>query len=224
MASLERSATESDNQAQKRNKRSYSEIEDTQDTNHKRRKISDDNKQSLNEDDEITMNEPITLNVGGIKYQTTKLTLSTASTNNVLYKMFEGNFSTKPSKDGSHFIDRDGTHFRYILNFLRDGYLNISYDRQIIKELLQEAKYYQIQPLIKELEIRNIVSCVNSSILSKEQIHQIVKYQMKHYGAESVKHWALQRGSFKNKIKKICDSMFCVIYSSVMNSKTLTII
>lgn len=27
----------------------------------------------------------------------------------------------QPEPDGSYFIDRDGTHFRYILNYLRDG-------------------------------------------------------------------------------------------------------
>ena len=41
----------------------------------------------------------------------------------MLQAMFSGRFDTKPSEDGSFFIDRDGTHFRYILNYLRIGQL-----------------------------------------------------------------------------------------------------
>jgi hypothetical protein len=37
--------------------------------------------------------------------------------------MFSGRHQLKTESDGSHFIDRDGTHFRYILNYLRDGCL-----------------------------------------------------------------------------------------------------
>ena len=35
--------------------------------------------------------------------------------------MFSGRHPLKKDEDGSYFIDRDGTHFRFILNFLRDG-------------------------------------------------------------------------------------------------------
>ena len=31
----------------------------------------------------------------------------------MLHAMFSGRFDTKPAEDGSYFIDRDGTHFRY---------------------------------------------------------------------------------------------------------------
>ena len=43
----------------------------------------------------------------------------------MLTAMFSGKFEMKPSKDGSFFIDRDGTHFRFILNFLRTGKLTL---------------------------------------------------------------------------------------------------
>ena len=36
----------------------------------------------------------------------------------MLHAMFSGRFDSKPAEDGSYFIDRDGTHFRYILNYL----------------------------------------------------------------------------------------------------------
>jgi hypothetical protein len=34
--------------------------------------------------------------------------------------MFSGRFELKKDSDGRCFIDRDGTHFKYILNYLRD--------------------------------------------------------------------------------------------------------
>ena len=156
----------------------------------------DDDKGSLSDaassiDNKVPHNsEPITLNVGGIKHQTTITTLSTSS-DSVLFKMFEGNFSMKPSKDGSYFIDRDGTHFRHILNFLRDGKVNIN-DNLIITELLQEAQYYQIPTLVDKLSIKQVTSQIKSDILSEHHIEQILKYQMQKRKTFKVPHpWVL---------------------------------
>ena len=41
------------------------------------------------------------------------------------------------------FIDRDGTYFRYILNFLR-GCSDLPSDRQFLREMLAEANFYQL--------------------------------------------------------------------------------
>ncbi|CAJ1947906.1 unnamed protein product [Sphenostylis stenocarpa] len=49
---------------------------------------------------------------------------------------------------GSVFVDRDGKHFRHILNWLRDGVVPTLEECQY-SELLREAEYYQLleQPL-----------------------------------------------------------------------------
>ena len=68
-------------------------------------------------------NKPtIDLNVGGIHYLTSLSTL-TSSPDSYFGVMFSGRHDLKAMqcKDGSYFIDRDETHFRHILNFLRDG-------------------------------------------------------------------------------------------------------
>lgn len=54
--------------------------------------------------------------------------------------------------DGSYFIDRDGTHFRFILNFLRDPYdAGLPLDWETRRELVREARYYGLKELEKEL-------------------------------------------------------------------------
>ena len=70
----------------------------------------------------------------------------------MLHAMFSGRFDTKPAEDGSYFIDRDGTCFRYILNYLRTGKLLLPDDRLVQKEVIEEAKFYQIQGIIDKLK------------------------------------------------------------------------
>ena len=59
----------------------------------------------------------------------------------ILHAMFSRRFDTKPDKDGTYFIDRDGTHFRYILNYLRTRELVVPDDKTVRYELLIEATF-----------------------------------------------------------------------------------
>ena len=70
----------------------------------------------------------------------------------MLHAFFSGRFDTKPGKDGPYFIDRDGTHFRYILNYLRTCELIVPNDDIIRRELLEESKYYHFEEMINEME------------------------------------------------------------------------
>ena len=67
--------------------------------------------------DHVHFGSTVKLNVGG-QYFTTSLQTLTKDTGSMLHAMFSGRFDTKPAEDGSYFIDRDGTHFRYILNYV----------------------------------------------------------------------------------------------------------
>ena len=45
-------------------------------------------------------------------------------------------------------LDRDRTHFRFILNFLRSGKLTLPEGATFTKKLEKEAEFYQLQGLI----------------------------------------------------------------------------
>ena len=91
----------------------------------------------------------------------------------MLHAMFSGKFDSKPSEDGSYFIDRDGTHFRYILNYLRTGQLVVPEDNIVRRELLTEAEFYQVEGIINELKARPFKASV---ILSSDQQQTLIKW------------------------------------------------
>lgn len=51
-----------------------------------------------------------------------------------------------------YFIDRDGKLFRYILNFLRSTILTLPDTFCEFEQLIEEARYYDILPLVKAIE------------------------------------------------------------------------
>ncbi|KAL6228523.1 hypothetical protein ACLB2K_002472 [Fragaria x ananassa] len=87
---------------------------------------------------------PIRLNIGGKKFYTTITTLTQRDPDSMLAAMFSGRHTLSHEK-GYVFVDRDGKHFRHILNWLRDGVVPILKD-SIFAELLREAEYYQLLP------------------------------------------------------------------------------
>ena len=110
----------------------------------------------------------IKLNVGG-QYFTTSLQTLTKDKGSMLHAMFSGRFDTKPGEDGSYFIDRDGTHFRYILNYLRTGRLLFPKDELIREELLEETEFYQIHGILEELRNPPNQPFKDSTILSTDR-------------------------------------------------------
>ena len=99
----------------------------------------------------VHFSSTVKLNVGGHTFPTSVQTL-TKDPNSMLAAMFSGRFDTKPAEDGAFFIDRDGTHFPFILNYLRTGKLTLPEGATFLKELVEEAEFYQIQGIIDELK------------------------------------------------------------------------
>jgi hypothetical protein len=61
----------------------------------------------------------LNINVGGCIFATRLATLRKYP-DTMLGAMFSGRYPIQKDKDDNYFIDRDGTHFSHILNFLRD--------------------------------------------------------------------------------------------------------
>ncbi|GFN80444.1 BTB/POZ domain-containing protein kctd21 [Plakobranchus ocellatus] len=91
----------------------------------------------------------IKLDIGGNQFTTSLLTL-TKDPDSMLAAMFSGRHQLKTEGDGSYFIDRDGTHFRYLLNYLRDGCIKegtLPQNETMWRELRTEAEFYQLSGL-----------------------------------------------------------------------------
>ncbi|XP_042444398.1 FH protein interacting protein FIP2-like isoform X5 [Zingiber officinale] len=88
---------------------------------------------------------------GGKKYTTTIDTLTHREPDSMLAAMFSGRYTVSTDdKMGMIFIDRDGKHFRHILNWLRDGIIPMLQDSDY-QELIREAEYYQLLGLIENI-------------------------------------------------------------------------
>ena len=93
--------------------------------------------------DQVHFSSTVNLNVGG-QHFTTSLQTLTKDPNSMLAAMFSSKFEMKPSKDGS-FIDRDGTHFRFILNFLRTGKLTLPKGATFTEELRKKPNFIKFK-------------------------------------------------------------------------------
>ena len=118
--------------------------------------------------DHVHFSSTVKLNVGGHHFTTSLQTL-TKDPNSMLAAMFSGKFEMKPAEDGAFFIDRDGTHFRFILNYLRNGELILPDGAAFLKELEAEAKFYQIQGILEELKPKAPKNFEESVILTNEE-------------------------------------------------------
>ena len=90
-----------------------------------------------------------------------------------LSTMFSEHNTIEPSEDGSYLIDRDGTHFWHILNYLHTGELDVPEDKSVRRELLAEAEFYHVGEMIKMLR-----RFKDSVILSSNQGQTLINWLM----------------------------------------------
>lgn len=96
-------------------------------------------------------NSPVHLNVGGRVY-TTSLETLTSHPNSRISKLFNGEIPVVlDTINHQYFIDRDGNYFRFVLNYLRTGKSNISEKFEELSGLLEEAKYFGLNGMVREL-------------------------------------------------------------------------
>ena len=106
----------------------------------------------------------VNLNVGG-QHFTTSLQTLTRDPNSMLAAMFSGRHKLETTEDGSFFIDRDGTYFRFILNYLRNGELILPEGATFPEELETEARFYQVQGLLDELKAVKTLKVLEESVI-----------------------------------------------------------
>ena len=119
----------------------------------------------------INFESIIKLNVGGQIYQTSLQTL-TKYPGSLLAEMFSTHFDLKQGCDGCYFIDRDGTHFRHILNYLRSGTAPvISILTTYNEEILQEAEFYGLVGLVRAIsaKLNGDNDCRNENVKEEDE-------------------------------------------------------
>nr|KAF7415518.1 hypothetical protein H0235_012110 [Vespula pensylvanica] len=95
---------------------------------------------------------PVHIDVGGTIY-TSSLETLTKYPESRLAKLFNGSIPiVLDSLKQHYFIDRDGSMFRHILNFMRNSRLLIPDNFADLDLLLEEARYFDIAPMCKQLE------------------------------------------------------------------------
>jgi hypothetical protein len=88
----------------------------------------------------------ILLNVGGHRFETSLQTLTSVPAT-YFASLFSGRYELDLDAEGTYSIDRDGSHFRHILNFLRNaGSFELSSDMPVgqREELAVELKFYSL--------------------------------------------------------------------------------
>lgn len=110
-------------------------------------------KKTIN-DNKNKKEQSVKLDVGGVKFQTTKETLLTAKNSLFEAILNDPDFANLNSSQ-ELFFDRSPDYFVHILNYLRTGTINYTQFKKAQKKLLlEEAKYYQILPIVEYLEER----------------------------------------------------------------------
>ncbi|KAL6065278.1 BTB/POZ domain-containing protein kctd6 [Balamuthia mandrillaris] len=93
----------------------------------------------------------VDLNVGGTFYSTTRTTL--CRFDSMLRSMFSRRYSIQRAADNRVFIDRDGELFKFVLQFLRDGDLEVKYmDMNLVARLRREAAFFCLHELEEKLD------------------------------------------------------------------------
>ncbi|PIC49216.1 hypothetical protein B9Z55_007893 [Caenorhabditis nigoni] len=93
------------------------------------------------------MTDTVKLNVGGTIFQTTKSTLT--KFDGFFRTMFETPVPITKDESEAIFVDRDPTHSRLILNFMRDGHVDLQKYLEDVKEIQKEAEYYLLNGLVE---------------------------------------------------------------------------
>jgi hypothetical protein len=91
----------------------------------------------------------VELNIGGFHFQTSVQTLRRLP-NTFFHAYFSGHYAQDVCDDGSVFVDRNGEHFGYVLEYLRTGVLSVAQPDarpsvSLLRALKEEFGFYSIE-------------------------------------------------------------------------------
>ncbi|XP_061083202.1 putative potassium channel regulatory protein isoform X2 [Conger conger] len=92
----------------------------------------------------------LTINVGGQKFTTRTATLK-KHLDSRLARMLDGSDSEFPVSGGQVFVDRDGTLFKYILDYIRTDQVSLPPNFSDFDGLKREAEFYEMHALAEFL-------------------------------------------------------------------------
>jgi hypothetical protein len=139
------------------------------------------------------------LNVGGQHFTTSRETLTSSEPGSVLHSMFSGAWAQQTDCEGRVFIDRDGTRFRHILNFLRSGCVHVPRDNETMcAEVLEEADFFGLTELTAALS--KILDAVRAKRVADEAKRAQIEAQ-----ASSVGLWGA--GELATKVEPAAQTL-----------------
>ena len=104
----------------------------------------------------FAMSSTVRLNVGGVLFFTRRSTLLQSNS------FFSGLFASAELEteylgtELEYFVDRDPTHFRHILNFIR-GTVSFPSSKAGLNELLQEADFYSLHQFVVAIKQQKLI-------------------------------------------------------------------
>ncbi|TKV98119.1 hypothetical protein SEVIR_9G539100v4 [Setaria viridis] len=120
---------------------------------------------------ESSSSSSVLLNIGGKKYATTVETLTQREPDSMLAAMFSGRHTLPHHPTtGTVFVDRDGKHFRHVLNWLRDGAIPVlseSEYQQLLREGLadyinERLGWKKVDSSEAELTRKDVIKCIQA--------------------------------------------------------------
>ena len=91
----------------------------------------------------------VILNIGGQCFQTSQVTLM-ADPTSLFALMLRKGCPLRPSRN-TYFLDRDPLHFKFILNYLRNGahvdICMLPHEKRYLLEMLMESRFYMLSGL-----------------------------------------------------------------------------
>jgi hypothetical protein len=117
---------------------------------------------------------------------------------------------TQTARDEKHryFIDRDGTSFRHVLNFMRSGRLSLPMNFDDYEALLWDAEFYQVGDCVR---LCALCTCLRMYVCSRQVngLRHAIFEQLRHVRRERVARYLNLAGLDLSGAQVVCCCMYC---------------